>query len=117
MTINIDRPAWRNVAKFANDLNTARRLAENPMMHGLDAQAVRSFKLAMDDAPPLVKLTVDGENWSTLEVLGVKQSMVGPILEALGASEPDIAKAVDDPNLAWDLIVELGAKYRSAKND
>jgi len=115
MTIN--RNSWRNVAKAANDLNIARRLAESPLMHGHDAQAIQSFKLAMDDAPTLVKLTVDGENWSTLEVLGVKQSMVGPILEALGASEPDIAKAVDDPNLAWDLIVELGAKYRSAKDD
>ncbi len=85
------------------------------MCSGIDAQARRSFKLAMDDAPPVVKFTGGNADWATLEVCGVKQSMVGPILEALGADPVAIAKAVDDPSLAWDLLTELGAKYRAER--
>lgn len=113
MTIN--REAWRKVAKAANDLNIARRLAGSPICGGIDAPARRTFKLAMDEAPPVVKFKGGNDDWATLEVCGVKQSMVGPILEALGADPIAIAKAVDDPSLAWDLLTELGAKYRAER--
>lgn len=116
MTININREAWRKAAKAANDFNIARRLAGSPVCSGIDAQARRSFELAMDDAPPLVKLTERGnQDWTLLEICGVQKSAVGAILEALCADPTDIAKAVDDPSLAWDLIVELGAKYRAER--
>lgn len=106
------RAAWRNVAKAASDLNVARRLAIRPLLRGYDADARRRFSLAMDEAPPIRKVSGDEQGWATLEIFGVTSTNLSTILEALGAPENVIKDAMNDPELAYQMLKEYGRNYK-----
>lgn len=105
------RTAWRNVTKAAGDLNVARRLSKkSPLLS--DADARRRFALAMDEAPPIRKVSSDEQGWATLEIFGVTPTNLSTILEALGAPENVIKEAMTDPELAYQMLKEYGRNYK-----
>ena len=105
------RIAWRNVTKAAGDLNVARRLSKkSPLLS--DADARRRFALAMDEAPPIRKVSSDEQGWATLEIFGVTPTNLSTILEALGAPENVIKEAMTDPELAYQMLKEYGRNYK-----
>ena len=106
------RAAWRNVAKAASDLNVARRLARKSMLHVSDADARRRFTLAMDEAPPIRKVSSDEQGWATLEIFGITPANLSSILEALGAPENAIKEAMTDPELAYQMLKEYGRNHK-----
>ena len=110
----IARDAWRQVAKTAHGVAVARSIAAKSLIAMDTASPRLAFDTALETAPNLRDVE-GGHSWGTLDLLGVKRDEVGPILEALGASDEEIAEAVKSPEAAYAALSKWTKAYRDPK--
>lgn len=110
----ISRTAWRKVAKTANALAAARSLVKKSMIAVDTATPVRAFDAALEAAPAMRDVE-GGHSWGTLKLLGVEREELSDILAAMGASEEEIADAVDSPEAAYTALRKWAQAYRDPK--
>ena len=111
---NKARDAWRQVAKTAHGVAVARSIAAKSLIAMDTASPRLAFDTALETAPNLRDVE-GGHSWGTLDLLGVKRDEVGPILEALGASDEEIAEAVKSPEAAYAALSKWTKAYRDPK--
>ena len=111
---NKARNALRQVAKTAHGVAVARSIAAKSLIAMDTASPRLAFDTALETAPNLRDVE-GGHSWGTLDLLGVKRDEVGPILEALGASDEEIAEAVKSPEAAYAALSKWTKAYRDPK--
>lgn len=111
---NKARAAWRQIARTARSVTVARSIAKRSLIAFDSALASRAFDAALEAAPPLRDVE-GGHSWGTLDLLGVKREEVPQILEAMGASEEEIAEAVKSPEAAYAALSKWAKAYRDPK--
>ncbi len=111
---NKARDAWRKVAKTAHGVAVTRSIANRSLIQMDTASPRVAFDAALE-AAPILRDVEDGHSWGTLDLLGVKRDEVGPILEALGASDEEIAEAVKSPEAAYAALSKWTKAYRDPK--
>ena len=113
---NKARAAWRQIARTARSVTVARSIAKRSLIAFDSALASRAFDAALEAAPPLRDIDWEGgHTWGTLKLLGVEREEVPQILEAMGASEEEIAEAVKSPEAAYAAISKWAKAYRDPK--
>lgn len=113
---NKARAAWRQIARTARSVTVARSIAKRSLIAFDSALASRAFDAALEAAPPLRDVDWEGgHTWGTLKLLGVEREEVPQILEAMGASEEEIAAAVKSPEAAYAAISKWAKAYRDPK--
>ena len=113
---NKARAAWRLVAKTAQSVAVARTIAKRSLIQMDTARPRMAFDAALEAAPFLRDIDWEGgHTWGTLKLLGVEREEVPQILEALGASEEEIAEAAKSPEAAYAAISKWAKAYRDPK--
>ena len=109
----IARAAWRKVAKTAHSVAVARAIAKRSLIQMDMASPRLAFDATLEAAPPLRDIDWEGgHTWGTLKLLGVEREEVPHILEAMGASEEEIAEAVKSPEAAYAAMSKWAKAYR-----
>jgi hypothetical protein len=113
---NKARAAWRKIATTAHSVTVARVIAKRSLIQMDTAIPRLAFDAALEAAPPLRDIDWDGgHTWGTLKLLGVEREEVPHILEAMGASEEEIAEAVKCPEAAYAALSKWAKAYRDPK--
>ena len=113
---NKARAAWRKIATTAHSVTVARAIAKRSLIQMDTASPRLAFDAALEAAPPLRDIDWEGgHTWGTLKLLGVEREEVPQILEAMGASEEEIAEAVKSPEAAYAAISKWTKAYRDPK--
>lgn len=113
---NKARAAWRKIATTAHSVTVARAIAKRSLIQMDTASHRLAFDAAMEAAPPLRDIDWEGgHTWGTLKLLGVEREEVPQILEAMGASEEEIAEAVKSPEAAYAAISKWAKAHRDPK--
>lgn len=113
---NKARAAWRKIATTAHSVTVARAIAKRSLIQMDTASPRLAFDAALEAAPPLRDVDWEGgHTWGTLKLLGVEREEVPHILEAMGASEEEIAEAVKSPEAAYAAISKWAKAYRDPK--
>ena len=113
---NKARAAWRKIATTAHGVTVARAIAKRSLIQMDTASPRVAFDAALEAAPPLRDVDWDGgHTWGTLKLLGVEREEVPHILEAMGASEEEIAEAAKSPEAAYAALSKWAKAYRDPK--
>lgn len=113
---NKARAAWRKIATTAHSVTVARAIAKRSLIQMDTASPRLAFDAALEAAPPLRDVDWEGgHTWGTLKLLGVEREEVPHILEAMGASEEEIAEAAKSPEAAYAAISKWTKAYRDPK--